>query len=78
MYPLNDTDSWALCGQEFKDLVNKRWGTETGQDPTPARPSTCWLYDKLTSSSNFITFMGEKLGDSLTSLSPSFGTHFKA
>ena len=47
MYPLNDTDSWALCGQEFKDLVNKRWGTETGQDTNPGPPKKGLVKDKL-------------------------------
>lgn len=50
--------------------------TETEEPPTP-RPATHLLYTKFTSSSNFITFMGE-IRLSYHHYVPCFGTHFKA
>lgn len=49
-------------------------GTEMQQ---PTHPTPQLLYNKLTSSSNFISFMGRNEKTQLTSLSSSFGTCFK-
>lgn len=50
-------------------------GAEMERQPTHPTPQL--LYNKLTSSSNFITFMGRNEKTQLTSLSSSLGTCFK-
>lgn len=49
----NGTDSWLCVGRSSKASSKEGWGTEMGRGPP-----TCWLYNELTSSSKFITFMG--------------------
>lgn len=62
-------------GRSSKASTAEDPGTEMQQQPTHPTPQL--LYNKLTSSGNFISFMGRNEKTQLTSLSSSFGTCFK-